>query len=258
MLGSLEVRVGGVQISDRAWRTSKAKELFSLFLFQRRRPLRRDEIIERLWPECEPASGVSNFHFTLHALRRALASTGVPSAPTVRTEGGYQLVVSEMVAVDVDVLELLLHEAERCQRTGRADEAARLFRAAAALYRADLLTGLDSEWVAEHREDLLRRYLSALRVLAELDLERDAAAAIPSCRAYLEREPYDEHVHRLLMRAYRAQGDAALVERHYRSLAQILQRELGTQPERETTQLYERLRGKAGPAGVFAPVRVVR
>ncbi|MDE3111877.1 MAG: hypothetical protein KGN00_11130 [Chloroflexota bacterium] len=259
VLGTLEVRVGGVQISDRAWRTSKAKELFSLLLFRRGHPLRRDEIIERLWPECEPASGISNFHFTLHALRRALASTGVASAPTVQTEGGYQLVVSEKIAVDVDVLELLLHEAERCRRTGRGDDAARLYRAGAALYRADLLAGLESEWIADHREDVLRRYLSALRVLAELDLERDdAAASIASCRAYLEREPYDEHVHRLLMGAYRAQGDAALVERHYRSLTQVLQRELGARPERETTQLYEKLRGKGGPAGVVAPVRVVR
>lgn len=256
LLGALDVRIGGVEISDRAWRTSKAKELFSLLLFRRGRPLRRDEIIERLWPECEPASGISNFHFTLHALRKALASTDVPSAPTVRTEGGYQLVVSEKLAVDVDVFELLLHEAERCRRAGRPEDAARLFRAATALYRADLLTDLDTEWIAERREDVLRRYLSALRMLAELDLERrDASAAVASCRTYLEREPYDEHVRRILMQAYHAAGDGALVEREYRALEQLLRRELGSAPERATTQLYQRLGGRER-AGALAAVRV--
>jgi len=112
--------------------------------------------------------------------------------------------------------------------------------------------------VAERREDVLRQFLSALRQLAELELEREeGAAAIAPCRMYLEREPYDEHVHRLLMRAYHASGDGALVERHYRSLITLLRRELETAPEAETTKLFETLRGRSGGlAGVLSPVRV--
>ena len=259
LLGALDVRIGGQRISDRAWRTSKAKELFSLLLMHRERSLARDEIIELLWPETEPGSGISNFHFTVHSLRKALASTKAETAPTVRTEGGYQLVTSDRSPIDIDVFALLLHEANRFRRAGRGDDAVRLFRASTALYRADLLTDLDAEWVAERREDLVRQHLSALRQLAELELEReDGAAAATACRRFLEREPYDEHVHRLLMRAYRASGDTALIERHYRSLVHLLRSELGTQPERDTTQLYEKLRGKDAPiGGRIAPVRVI-
>ncbi len=257
LLGALDVRIGGQRISDRAWRTSKAKELFSLLLMHRERSMGRDEIIELLWPDAEPGSGISNFHFTLHSLRRALASTKATSAPTVRTEGGYQLVSTDRSPIDVDVFALLLHEANRFRRVGRDDDAARLFRAGTALYRADLLTDLDAEWVAERREDLVRQYVSALRQLAELELERDEApAATAACRTFLEREPYDEHVHRLLLRAYRATGDTALVERHYRSLVHLLRSELGTQPARETTELYEKLRGKDARLGPVAPVLV--
>jgi DNA-binding SARP family transcriptional activator len=257
LLGALDVRIGGQRISDRAWRTSKAKELFSLLLVHRERTMGRDEIIELLWPDAEPASGISNFHFTLHALRKALASTKAANAPTVRTEGGYQLLTNDRSPIDIDVFALLLHEANRFRRAGRSDDAVRLFRAGTALYRADLLTDLDAEWVAERREDVVRQYLSGLRQLAELELERDeAGATVAACRKYLEREPYDEHVHRLLMRAYRAQGDGALVERHYRTLTDLLRRELGTQPERETTQLYEKLRGKDGRIGQLSPVQV--
>jgi DNA-binding SARP family transcriptional activator len=259
MLGSLDVRVGGERISDRAWRTSKAKELFSLLLMHRDRALGRDEIIERLWPETEPGSGISNFHFTVHALRKALGTMKGAAAPTVRTEGGYQLITTEKAPVDVDVFQLLLHEAHRFRRAGRPDDSVRLFRATTALYRGDLLTDLESEWVAERREDLLRQYLSALRQLAELEVEREeAAAAVAPCRQYLEREPYDEHVHRLLMRAYHASGDGALMERHYRALVTTLKRELDASPEAETTKLFESLRSRQPAArGVLAPVRAV-
>jgi len=257
LLGALDVRIGGQRVSERAWRTSKAKELFSLLLLHRERTVDRDEIIEHLWPEAEPASGVSNFHFTLHALRKALASTNSPFAPTVRTESGYQLITTDRSPIDVDVFTLLLHEANRFRRVGRDDDAVRLFRAGTALYRADLLTDLDAEWVVERREDLVRRFVSALRQLAELELEReDGAAAADVCRRYLEREPYDEHVHRLLMRAYHLSGDRALVDRHYRSLTDLLRRELHSEPERETTQLYQKLRGKDGGSGQLAPARV--
>ena len=256
LLGGLDVRIGGQRISDRAWRTSKAKELFSLLLIHRDRALGRDEIIERLWPEADPASGISNFHFTLHALRKALASTKGENAPTVTTEGGYQLTKGQRSPLDIDVFTLLLQEANRFRRIGRNDDAVRLFRAGTAMYRGDLMTDLDSEWIEERREDLVRQFLSGLRQLAELELEReDGTAAAAACRKSLEREPYDEHVHRLLLRAYRASGDTALIERHYRSLVELLRSELGAQPERETTQVYEKLRGKGG-LGALAPVRV--
>ncbi|MBI2983154.1 MAG: hypothetical protein HYY42_03065 [Chloroflexi bacterium] len=55
---------------------------------------------------------------------------------------------------------------------------------------------------------------------------------------------------------YRASGDTALVERHYRSLVHLLRSELGTQPSRETTELYEKLRGKDARLGPVAPVLV--
>src|SRR5207245_11091351 len=80
VLGPFELRAGGTRISDRGWRTSKAKELFALLLLDRQRAVSRDELVAQLWPETDPASALSNFHFTLHALRKALASAGASEA----------------------------------------------------------------------------------------------------------------------------------------------------------------------------------
>src|SRR5439155_400859 len=90
VLGPFELRAGGTRISDRGWRTSKAKELFALLLLDRQRAVSRDELVAQLWPETDPASALSNFHFTLHALRKALASAGASEATSVvRTDTGY-------------------------------------------------------------------------------------------------------------------------------------------------------------------------
>src|SRR5207249_42720 len=152
MLGPFELRASGARISDRGWRTSKAKELFALLLLDRQRAISRDELVAQLWPETDAASALSNFHFTLHALRKELAT-------------------------------------------------------------------LELEW-KEPRE--------AVRPLEKL----------------LQREPYDEEAHRLLMRAHHESGDAALAMRHYQALEAMLRRDLGAEPEAATRELYQRIKRK--------------
>src|SRR5207245_3538594 len=106
VLGPFELRAGGARISDRGWRTSKAKELFALLLLDRQRAVSREELVAQLWPETDAASALSNFHFTLHALRKALASAGASVATSVvRTDIGYRLALSISIHVEPDVLE---------------------------------------------------------------------------------------------------------------------------------------------------------
>ncbi len=263
LLGPLEVRVNGVRISDRAWRTSKASELLVLLVLDRDRAVSRDALIEALWPDSDLGSAVSNFHFTLHSLRKALSSApgAADSVAVVRRDRGYQLVTPGRIAADVDLFRLLMREAQDFQRYARIDDAARLFRAATLLYRGDFAADLQNAWLRPHREELTRQLLSALRQLAEIELERgDPLAAVPVCERFLRDEPYDENVHRLLLRAYHEAGDQGLVTRHYQALVALLRRELNEEPEAATVHLYERLRAGAprrpGHRGAPAPLRL--
>lgn len=251
LFGPLDVRLAGARVGDRSWRTAKAKELFAVLVTSQDRALGRDEIIELLWPESDRTRAVSNFHFTLHSLRRALAATDAASAPIIRSDGGYQLVTRARVPVDVDTFELLLREANAHLKDGYPENAVRLLRGALAIHRAPFLADLEGAWIERRREELTRQYLSAARQLAELEMaQRDWKGAIEACVRFLEHEPYEEQMHRTLLRAYHASGDTALVRRHYDALAATLRRELGEEPERATTDLYLRLRGDArlGPA----------
>src|SRR5207249_10826489 len=104
LLGPFELRTGGARISDRGWRTNKAKELFALLLLDRQRLVPRDELIAQLWPDTDVASALSNFHFTLHALRKALASAGASETTSiVRTDQGHRLALPAAIHVDLEV-----------------------------------------------------------------------------------------------------------------------------------------------------------
>jgi len=66
--------------------------------------------------------------------------------------------------------------------------------------------------------------------------------AIRPLEKLLEREPYDEEGHRLLMRAHHESGDSALAVRHYQALEAMLRRDLGAEPEPATRELYLRIK----------------
>ena len=51
-----------------------------------------------------------------------------------------------------------------------------------------------------------------------------------------------EEAHRALMRCYVRQGERGRALRHYQSLVQTLQAEIGADPAPETTALYQQLR----------------
>lgn len=81
-------------------------------------------------------------------------------------------------------------------------------------------------------------------------------SAIGACRQYLRREPYDEHVHRLLLRAYHASGDARSVLRQYEALVKLLKDDLSERPEKATEDLVAKLKVPRA-SGRAAPVRIL-
>ena len=244
VLGPFELRAGGTRISDRGWRTSKAKELFALLLLDRQRAVSRDELVAQLWPETDPASALSNFHFTLHALRKALASAGASEATSVvRTDTGYRLALPISIHVDLEVFRRSLRRGREAQESGRSREAIQYLRAAVAVHRGEFLADLTAPWIERQREETDRQLVGAAKELATLELEwKEPKAAVRPLEKLLELEPYDEEAHRLLMRAHHESGDHALAVRHYQALEAMLHRDLGAEPEAATRELYQRIR----------------
>jgi LuxR family maltose regulon positive regulatory protein len=246
LLGPFELRASGARISDRGWRTSKAKELFAVLLLDRQRAISRDELVAHLWPETDAASALSNFHFTLHALRKALASAGASEATSVmRTEEGYRLALPLSIHVDLEVFRRSLRRGREARDAGRSREAVQHLRAAVAVHRGEFLADLSAPWIDRQREETNRQLVAAAKELATLELEwKEPREAIRPLEKLLEREPYDEEAHRLLMRAHHESGDAALAMRHYQALEAMLRRDLGAEPEAATRELFQRIKRK--------------
>jgi DNA-binding SARP family transcriptional activator len=236
-LGTATVRVGDVELTAADWGYAKPREL--LFLLVSSPPLTREQLGAALWPDLSRQQLGNALHTALRELRRAL---GDP-AWVLYSGGRYGFNRALRHDCDVDTFESALAAASRARP---ASAALPDLQRAVAAYGGDFLAGMATgEWTHPRRDELRRRFESALLVTGRLQ----AAAgryepAVTAFRRAIEHEPLNEVAHRELMTCWAQLGQSARAMRHYHELMALLADQVGVRPAAETTALYERLAGQ--------------
>lgn len=236
-LGPLEVLVDGEPISSNTWGSARARELL-LFLACHPRGVSKEQVGAAFWPEASTAQVRNTFHVTLHRLRKALGHPEWIAA----TQDSYRLDKSVRLHFDAERFERELTAALR--GAGRDDPGARTaLTAALAHYRGDFLESEGAgDWSVEERSRLQRLHTDGYLALSALHLlEGHAGEAAESARKLLARDPLHEEGWRRLMTAHARMGERPQALRLHQQLTELLQRELGTTPDRATMALAQRL-----------------
>jgi predicted ATPase len=101
------------------------------------------------------------------------------------------------------------------------------------------------EWQLRQREWLHQRALEALIRLADYYERRgDDEQARGYAQRQIELDPWREEAHRQLMRLLVRSGQRSAALAQYETCRRILARDLGAEPEAETTELYKEIRDK--------------
>jgi DNA-binding SARP family transcriptional activator len=230
------------------WPRRKAAALLQRLALQRQ--LLKEEAIDFLWPEADPASGANNLYRTLHALRQTVdRALGAGTAEATLSFADGVLALTDSVWVDALEFEAL---AQSGQEPAGGPFA---WQQALDLYAGDLLpSDLYAEWTLgprEHLRQLCRQ--ASLGLAAHYRQARDAPRAISTLMPWLARDKADEVIHRELMRAYALSGRRHDALRQYQACVAALAAELDVPPEPETTALYARiLSGELSPLALPA------
>ncbi|HKV84888.1 MAG TPA: BTAD domain-containing putative transcriptional regulator, partial [Ktedonobacterales bacterium] len=248
LLGGFDVSFSSDEtIPDSLWRLQKAKSVIKLLALAPGHRMRREQLMELLWPELESDAAANNLYYALHVARRALTSTGGPPGIHSQTLRLHQHMVSlEPISglwVDAETFE---SAAAAAMRADDLDA----YTSALDLYTGDLLPeDRYDDWATGRREALRETYLRLLLTSAQLHTTQgDSAAAIEALLRALAADPTREEAALALMRVYAASGQRQAALRQYTLLADALQRELDSEPDRETQRLFQRIRD-----GQFAP-----
>jgi predicted ATPase len=153
LLGGFASEVAGEPVPDSAWRLRKARELVKLLALADGLRLHREQAMDALWPDRDPASAANNLNQAVHAARRALG----PHAITL-LDGLLRLEAE----VDVELF-------ERAAADARREATAAACVRALSLYGGELLPeNRYDDWASPDRERLADLHAELEQLLSEL------------------------------------------------------------------------------------------
>jgi DNA-binding SARP family transcriptional activator len=235
LLGGFRVWVGPYLIPDEAWRRRKVQTLVKVLALASRHCLHREQLMELLWPGAEMESARNNLRQTLHLARQVLKNEANSESGILADHNGWLCLTSEGEAwVDAEAFETAATEC-------RLSEEVATCQAALALYAGELLPeDRYEDWVATRRELLRELYLSILSELGKMfEAIGDIEQAIDIFRQLVAVDPTAEYAHRALMRLYATEGYRHKALKQYHRLREILDYELGLEPDPDSRKLYE-------------------
>src|SRR5438309_5733196 len=214
--------------------TKKAQALLAYLTLPAGQAHPREKLATLLWGDMADAQARGNLRHALSRIRKALP----------RTARSGMILDGPSVALDPSVVDVDVARFERLVADGRPEALEQI----AGLYRGDLLAGLTlaerpfEEWLTSERERLHELAIQGLgRLLIHQQKAGTAEPAVQTGLRLLALDPLQEPVHRAVMLLYTRLGRWEAALRQYQLCVDALKRELSTQPEAETTPLYEEI-----------------
>lgn len=243
-LGPLVLRRSDGEAIDDGWMSrERVRQLLVRLLLDRR--INRSTLAIALWPDLPADRAAANLRVNLRHLQRVLQPERPTASPPwfVRSTGtSLQLAArTDGLEIDVDRFDELIASALRAEAEGMPSVALAEYQSALALYRGDLLSGIDDPQLVMERMRLRSVAHGARCRCGELTLARgDAGGAMRDAAQALELDPLSERAHRLVVRSHLAMGSTSAARSAATRLVATLEHHR-LRPDDETRLLLARL-----------------
>jgi DNA-binding SARP family transcriptional activator/tetratricopeptide (TPR) repeat protein len=198
----------------------KAEAIFYYLCVRRR--VTRDELVNLFWSELKEETAKKNLRNALYQIKKTLGDTVLKTPKRTIVELG------ESVEIDCDV-DQLLENKEIDAYIGPFLQG----------YTVKNAINFD-DWMIGFREHCRERFTEYAYETVETDTQ-DFNHLIQTMQVVIKVDPYDERAYRLIMDAYARSGHVNKSFKIFQSLKNILNEDLGVEPDLETKSLFEKL-----------------
>ena len=237
LCGRLAVELGGRDLTPRL-PGGQARVLFTYLTVNRALPLRREQMIEALWPWRVPAGADASLSALLSRLRSVLG------ADIIGGRAEISLILPPETWIDLEAADEAIHRAEAAVSQERWESGWGPALIALFIARRGFLPAEDLPWAEDYRRRLEDIRIAALECYSAVALGVGGSELAPgerTARELVAAAPFRERGHALLMRILVARGNAAEALRVYETLRSRLRDELGATPAPELRELQAQL-----------------
>ena len=223
---------------------ARLRALLAALALRQGRSVPADVLVDEVWGDDPPQDASAALQTLVGRLRRTVGRDEIGSGPA-----GYRLTSCR---TDAEEFTRLAADGRRVLAAGDHEGAADRLRTALALWRGPALADLPDRAGPAARLDAQYDEARRHRITADLALGRSAdlaAELVELCT----RQPLDEPLHALLLRALHADGRTSEALQRYERLRRALADRLGTDPGPELRAVHTELLGAAPPPRALPP-----
>ena len=226
------------------WPNCRGKRIFNYLITHRHRPVPKEVLMDRFWPDVEPDNARNNLNMAIYGLRKLLGGHDGNRSLVVFKDGCYSIRQDVEIWVDAEAFMQDASAGTEFDRRGDVAAAIEAYRRAEAIYQNDYLADeREDDWLLEVRQKFRNVFLAVTDRLSRyyFDDGRFEACLWTSARM-LAVDRCDERVHCRMIRAFARLGQHHLAVRQYFACRDALAQELGTTPGVEIVRLFDRVR----------------
>jgi DNA-binding SARP family transcriptional activator len=231
-----------VEIGNQILNIKNGSLLLAYLLFNHLKPVHKQRIIDRFWPDSTHDAARNCLNSTIFGLRRAFNDVA-PNQPTIIFQNEHYAIHPDWrIETDADTFQWHWRNAREIERTQGLKAALPHFTALIALHKDDFLANFpNTEWALGERDTFRERYLQVLQHVADFNLnEKNYVAAIEYYQEILKTDDCLEEIHCKLMTCYTALKMKDRAMRQYKRCVDTLKK-VQLSPSRETYEWQERI-----------------
>jgi ATP/maltotriose-dependent transcriptional regulator MalT/DNA-binding SARP family transcriptional activator len=231
-MGGFDVVLSGVPAPRSAWQSRVAREILWMLIAARGRPLTREALIDRLWPDDDLTKASNRLSVALSTIRRILDPDGTGRHDHIVADRDSVRLSRANMAIDVEEFLEDARTGRSLLASGHRERGLALLRSAENRYVGEFLEEEPyADWAISLREEARSEYMTIAAMLAEAATgEGDHDGASRRYLRMLERDPYNEPAHLGLVTSMRFSGRHGTARRLYGNYV-IRMAELDVEPE---------------------------
>lgn len=243
VLGRFQLFLGETLVTGKEWSARQPQLLLKALITRGTENVPKDLLIEDMWPDTPPDDGKRNFKVVLHRLRKTLGNLTGPRSPYIWFKGNKISLNRGLVRLDIDEFLSLYKRARRAEQAGDIKGSIAYGNSTIELYKGDYLEDeLYTPWTALKREEIRAIYIDILRrTAANYENQGSSRRSIDLYKLVVKTDPTLEEAYQKLMLTYSNLGMKTEAVRVYNECSKALYRELGVNPDKLTTSIYERI-----------------
>lgn len=214
------------------WRTKKTQELFAYLIHNHGKSLRKDILVDIIWPHVEWNQGISLLYTAIYQIRKMLNSIEF-NIEIKSSENTYTLILHD-VKVDVHLWEKDIESLKELSAKTLIDYIKIIKR-----YKGNYLESLEYSWSKVEKERLRSLWFHYVKKVTDyLISQKRYIQAIEIYHYVQEVNQLEEESYFLLMQLYYEINEPLAITAQFEKLKQVLKEELGVEPSSKIMTWY--------------------